>query len=66
MFLGINMKKRRNEMGVSQAELAEAMRTSVACICKLEKGITKKPRVSTVNRIALVLEVDYDFFFRIL
>lgn len=52
------MRKRRYEMGLSQSDIAEKLKTCVANICRIETGITKKPRWYTIVRLADVLELN--------
>ena len=58
MFDRNKMRSRRLEMGISQSELSEWMETCVANICRIEKGTTKLPRKTTINKIAFFLELE--------
>lgn len=57
------IRDRRNALGMTQAELADAMGTSQPYICDIEHG-RKSPSVSTIERIALALRVSPHFFFK--
>ncbi|MCL2720429.1 MAG: helix-turn-helix domain-containing protein [Treponema sp.] len=55
--LALNMKKRRNSLGLSQAKLAEKMNTATTYIAMIE--LEKKfPSVEMLERLAEALEFD--------
>jgi len=55
--LALNMKKRRNTLGFSQAKLAEKVNTAPTYIAMIE--LEKKfPSVEMLERIAQALEID--------
>ena len=56
-ILALNMKKRRNTLGFSQAKLAEKVNTAPTYIAMIE--LEKKfPSVEMLERIAQALEMD--------
>lgn len=55
--LGINIKNRRNELGLSQQELADKVNLSLNFIGKIEVAFSK-PSLNTVINIANALEVS--------
>ena len=54
-MVGLSIKKRREQLGMSQAELAKRLGKSKASLCKIEKGVND---INTKNlaEIAKVLE----------
>ena len=55
--LGNNIKTRRNELGLSQQELADKVNLSLNFIGKIEVAFSK-PSLNTVIRIADALELS--------
>jgi transcriptional regulator with XRE-family HTH domain len=56
-LLAYNMKNRRQILGISQAKLAEKVKTSTHYIGQIELG-NKFPSPEMLERIALSLEID--------
>ena len=58
----MNIKKRREQLGISQKELAERAKISQSFLCEIEQGRCK-PSIDTAIKIAQVLNVaDIKFF----
>lgn len=58
----VNIKARREELGISQKELAERAKISQSFLCDIEQGRCK-PSIDTAIKIAQVLDVaDIKFF----
>ena len=58
----MNIKKRREQLGISQKELAERTKISQSFLCDIEQGRCK-PSIDTAIKIAQVLNVaDIKFF----
>ena len=58
----MNIKKRREQLGISQKELAERAKISQSFLCDIEQGRCK-PSIETAIKIAQVLNVaDIKFF----
>jgi len=57
MLLSLNIKKRRQILGISQVNLAEKVRTSTQYIGQIEQN-KKFPSPEMLERIAEALEVD--------
>ena len=58
----VNIKKRREQLGISQKELAERAKISQSFLCDIEQGRCK-PSIDTAIKIAQVLNVaDIKFF----
>lgn len=58
-----NLAKRRAHLGISQAELAERMKTSQPKVCNMERGYTDV-RLTTIYRLAKVLKVSPKYFLK--
>ena len=58
----MNLKEKRIEAGLTQAELAEKVGVNQPQICKIERG-ESRPDVLTAKRIAKVLNIDWTEFF---
>lgn len=56
--IGQNLRRLRNDRGLSQEGLAEAAGVSVHVISKLEQGVRQTARITTLTRIANGLDVD--------
>ena len=54
------MKKLRNDLGLSQDELARQADVSYTTLTKIETGVIKKPSVYVVAKIAKALGVSVD------
>ena len=58
----MNIKKKRESLGISQKELAERAKISQSFLCDIEQGRCK-PSIETAIKIAQVLNVaDIKFF----
>ena len=58
----MNIKARREELGISQKELAERAKISQSFLCDIEKGRCK-PSIDTAVKLAEVLDItDIKFF----
>ena len=58
----MNIKERREQLGISQKELAEKVGISQSFLCDIEQG-RSKPSIDTAIKIAQVLNVtDIKFF----
>ena len=58
----MNIKERREQLGISQKELAEKADISQSFLCDIEQG-RSKPSIDTAIKIAQVLNVaDIKFF----
>ena len=58
----MNVKERREELGMSQKELAEKAGISQSFLCYIEQG-RSKPSIDTALKIAEVLNIsDVKFF----
>lgn len=58
----MNIKARREQLGISQKELAERAKISQSFLCDIEQGRCK-PSIDTAVRLAEVLDItDIKFF----
>ena len=58
----MNIKERREQLGISQKELAKRAKISQSFLCDIEQGRCK-PSIDTAIKIAQVLNVaDIKFF----
>ena len=58
----LNIKEKREQLGISQKELAEKVGISQSFLCDIEQG-RSKPSIDTAIKIAQVLNVaDIKFF----
>lgn len=57
------LKERREELGLTQADLAKRLDCHAPYISDLEHG-KKSPQLSTIERIAKALDVAPSFFFQ--
>ena len=58
----MNVKERREELGMSQKDLAEKVGISQSFLCDIEQG-RSKPSIDTALKIAEVLNIsDVKFF----
>ena len=58
----LNIKERREQLGISQKELAEKVGISQSFLCDIEQG-RSKPSIDTALKIAEVLNIsDVKFF----
>ena len=58
----MNIKERREQLGISQKELAEKVGISQSFLCDIEQA-RSKPSIDTALRIAEVLNIDDIKFF---
>jgi transcriptional regulator with XRE-family HTH domain len=58
--LGKKIKKLRNDLGLSQDELARQADVSYTTLTKIETGVIKKPSVYVVAKIAKALNTKLD------
>jgi transcriptional regulator with XRE-family HTH domain len=52
----VNIKARREQLGISQKELAERAKISQSFLCDIEQGRCK-PSIDTAVKLAEVLEI---------
>lgn len=58
----MNIKEKREQLGISQKELAERAKISQSFLCDIENGRCK-PSIDTAIKLAQVLDVaDIKFF----
>ena len=53
----MNIKERREQLGISQKELAERAKISQSFLCDIEQGRCK-PSIDTAVKLAQVLDVS--------
>lgn len=58
-----NVRQLRRSLDLSQEELANRVGMSRQAINKIERGITKRPAVSTAIKISAALGVDVEMVF---
>ncbi len=58
----MKIKDRREQLGISQKELAERAKISQSFLCDIEQGRCK-PSINTALKIAKALDVDNIKFF---
>ena len=58
----MNIKERREQLGISQKELAEKVGMSQSFLCDIEQG-RSKPSIDTALKIAEALNIDDIKFF---
>lgn len=58
--VALNIKKLRNEKGISQDKLSKLAEVSFHTITKIESGDTPNPTIDTVQKIAQALDVGVD------
>ena len=58
--IGMNMKKYRKKLGISQDVLSKKANLAFHTIAKIEVGSTTDPRIETVKKIADALNVTLD------
>ena len=57
MSFGDDVFNRRRELGLSQKDVADALGVTPACVCKIEKGLTKPTSVAA-NKLIELLQMD--------
>lgn len=55
--LGVKIKEYRIKKGITQAELAKLIDTTMQNVSQYERGI-RKPKIETLQKIAAALDVD--------
>jgi transcriptional regulator with XRE-family HTH domain len=61
MTIGQRIRRRRQELGWSQRELAQRVSTRQATIADLERGTQKETSTALIRRLAKVLGVTSDW-----
>ena len=61
MTIGSRIKKRRQELGWSQRELAQRVNTRQATIADLERGAQQETSTALIRRLAKTLGVTSDW-----
>ena len=61
MTIGQRIRRRRQELGWSQRELAQRVSTRQATIADLERGAQKETSTALIRRLAKVLGVTSDW-----
>lgn len=56
-LIGNNIRKKRDELGISQQELADNADVAKSTIQRIEKGVMN-PSILTLINICLALEID--------
>ena len=59
-IIGDNIKKYRNNLGISQDRLSKKANLAFHTIAKIEAGSTPNPTIDTVKKIADALGVSLD------
>ncbi len=59
-MLAENIKKYRKKRGLSQEDLARKADVTYSALSKVEAGYVQNPRIFTVQKIAIALEVTID------
>ena len=59
-MIGKNIKKIRQQKGLSQEKLARRADISLNTLTKIESGFTKYPSIQTIHKITEALEVSLD------
>lgn len=60
IYLSKNIKKNRIKLGWSQQDLATKANLPISIITKIEQGVTTRPEIQTVVKIAKALNVSID------
>lgn len=55
-----NIKKYRDKLGISQDKLSKLAGVTLHTIAKIETGSTADPRIETLRKIAVALDVSVD------
>jgi transcriptional regulator with XRE-family HTH domain len=61
MALGDRIRQRRERLGWSQGELAQATHMPQTLISRLERGVNKNPGADVLKRLAVALHVSIDW-----
>ena len=59
-MLGKNIKRLRQQKKLSQEKLARLTDISLNTLTKIESGVTKRPAIQTVHKIAKALGISLD------
>ena len=59
-MLSKNIRKFRQEKGLSQEKLARLANISLNTLTKIESGLSKEPTITTVFKIAKALRIKID------
>lgn len=62
--IGDNIRKLRNERGISQDKLSKLAGLAFHTITKIESGSTPNPTIETVKKIAGALGVSVDYLLK--
>ncbi len=62
-IIGEQIKEARQELGISQAELARSLNLSRAAVSALEGGKTLSPTIETMANLSSILKKPVDFFY---
>lgn len=65
MDLGSYLKKERENLKLSQVDIANKINVTEDQICRIETGFTKKPRKYTLKALAYALNVDYNYLLQL-
>ncbi len=60
--IGVNIKRKRDSMGITQRELGELLGVSDTIVCRWEKGVLK-PDVNDIPAIARILDISIEELF---
>ncbi len=63
MDIGLKIKKLRENLKLSQEELAHQLEISQTKLSNIENGTTKKVGVKLLNKACDFFKVDFDYFF---
>ena len=58
--IGVNIKKYRNKLGISQDTLSKRANLAFHTVAKVETGSTPNPSIETVKKLADALGVSLD------
>ena len=56
-FIGLNLRKKRDEFGISQQELADNSNIAKSNVQRIEKG-TLNPSVTILKNISIAMNID--------
>lgn len=65
MTIGESIRKARNDMGLTQSELARRVGLATVTIRQYENG-SREPRLDTIKQIATALDVQPEYFLPVL
>lgn len=58
--LAKNIKRKRQELKISQDKLSKLANVTFHTITKIESGVTVNPRIMTIKKIAKALKISID------